>query len=322
MNELQVHGNFKLEEFTKDDVKKYLCEKATDTELSLALNIIKSYGLNPFKREIYITKFGTSPANIIVGYMVYIKRAENSGKLDGWRAETTADGAMCTIHRKDWSEPFVWEILKSEFDKKQSTWNTMPDFMLKKVCIAQAFRLAFPGELGGLPYTQEETDVINADARPVNNAKPALQPPQRKPENNSATATAKMGGKATRLSEALKSKYSGDAVLMKEKLKALTEYPDKDTGEIHEGRESFAGMSEKMAEVAYRKLMKETKSPDIDTNVQDFIDSIEVFKEILGPERYDKIVAGFPALTKIDEQDGKTLLGTLNSEADKHTETE
>ena len=32
----------------------------------------------------------------------------------------------------------------------------MPNFMLKKVAIAQGFRLAFPDELGGLPYLAEE----------------------------------------------------------------------------------------------------------------------------------------------------------------------
>jgi hypothetical protein len=32
----------------------------------------------------------------------------------------------------------------------------MPRFMLKKVAIGQAFRLAFPEELGGMPYMEIE----------------------------------------------------------------------------------------------------------------------------------------------------------------------
>ena len=36
----------------------------------------------------------------------------------------------------------------------------MPEFMIKKVCIGQGFRLAFPNELGGLPYLQEEIEGI------------------------------------------------------------------------------------------------------------------------------------------------------------------
>ena len=36
----------------------------------------------------------------------------------------------------------------------------MPEFMIKKVCIGQGFRLAFPNELGGLPYLQEELDMV------------------------------------------------------------------------------------------------------------------------------------------------------------------
>jgi hypothetical protein len=36
----------------------------------------------------------------------------------------------------------------------------MPEFMIKKVCIGQGFRLAFPNELGGLPYLQEELEEL------------------------------------------------------------------------------------------------------------------------------------------------------------------
>jgi len=149
-------------EITKDDIKKLLCPNATDKELAIALNIIKSFGLNPFKREVHIIKYGNSPAQIIVGYETYLKRAERTGKLDGWKAEILDNGekARVTIWRKDWKEPFIWEVDRAEFDKKQSTWKQMSNFMLKKVCIAQAFRLAFPDELGGMPYTHEEQQII------------------------------------------------------------------------------------------------------------------------------------------------------------------
>ena len=38
-------------------------------------------------------------------------------------------------------------------------WREKPGTMLKKVAIAQAFRLAFPDEMGSLPYTAEEMPV-------------------------------------------------------------------------------------------------------------------------------------------------------------------
>ena len=69
--------------------------------------------------------------------------------------------AVIEIKRKDQSMPIVWEVYRKEFDKQQSSWKTMPTFMLKKVAIAQGFRLAFPEEVGGMPYIPEELPSTN-----------------------------------------------------------------------------------------------------------------------------------------------------------------
>jgi phage recombination protein Bet len=153
----QVH-DFTL---TTEDVKKYIAPDATDKELFTFINVAKSYGLNPWKRECHFIKYGGKPGQTVVGYEVYIKRAEATGKLDGWSVSILDKGkpderAQITIYRKDRTQPFVWETYRSEFDKKQSVWLTMPTFMLKKVAISQGFRLGFPEELGGMPYIPEE----------------------------------------------------------------------------------------------------------------------------------------------------------------------
>jgi len=142
---------------TEKDVKEYLCPTATKKEIYMFLNIANSYGLNPFKREIHFVKYGNQAGQIIVGYEIYLKRAEATGQLDGWRCWMDGkDTAKIIIHRKDRSKPFEWEVDRAEFDKKQSAWKDMPNFMLKKVCIAQGFRLCFPEQLGGIPYIPEE----------------------------------------------------------------------------------------------------------------------------------------------------------------------
>lgn len=157
-NDLVVNGKEKEAIVTGKDIKDYLCPTATEKEIFMALGIIKSFGLNPFKREVHIIKYGTSPAQVVVGYETYLKRAERTNKLNGFKVEISEDGkkAVCTIYRKDWTQPFIWEVDKSEFDKNQSTWKSMGKFMLKKVCLAQAFRICFPDEMGGLPYIVEE----------------------------------------------------------------------------------------------------------------------------------------------------------------------
>lgn len=129
------------------------------------IELCKAYGLNPFKREIYAVEY-KDKYNIITGYEVYLKRAERLGKLDGWECHCEGSGnemkAVLTIYRKDWTHEFRHEVLFSEVVQKKkdgtpnSMWSKMPSFMIKKVCIAQGFRMCFPDEFGGMPYTYDE----------------------------------------------------------------------------------------------------------------------------------------------------------------------
>jgi hypothetical protein len=176
------------------DVKKYIAPNATDKELFMFMGIAKSFGLNPLKREIHFVKYGNAAASIIVGYEIYLKRAERTGKLDGWKCWIEGDKAVIEIKRKDQSIPIKWEVDRKEFDKQQSTWKAMPNFMLKKVAIAQGFRLAFPDELGGLPYLAEELpqtaklsseelakDEIIVDAQVIPEEEPPMPPVEEVP---------------------------------------------------------------------------------------------------------------------------------------------
>ena len=159
-------------ELSKEDVKQYIAPNATDTELYFFMNIAQSYGLNPFKREIHFVKYGNQPGQTIVGYETYIKRAERTGLLDGWSVwmdkDNVGEKAVIEIHRKDRSHSFRWEAYRKEFDKQQSTWKVMPYFMLKKVAISQGFRLAFPEEVGGMPYTPDEINAGVTESLPKN----------------------------------------------------------------------------------------------------------------------------------------------------------
>jgi phage recombination protein Bet len=156
-----------------------LSNKLLPNEKKAFINIAKEFGLNPFKREIHCTAYGSGDyrtLSIVTGYDVYIKRAERIGRLDGWSAVTEGTGkdlkAIVTIYRKDWSKPFVHEVYFTEVQqtKKDGTansfWAKMPRFMTKKTAIAQAFRLCFPDEFGGMPYTADEVGLETADIEP------------------------------------------------------------------------------------------------------------------------------------------------------------
>jgi len=196
---LAVKENTQLVEqikITAEDITKYLCPTATPKEVYMALNIIKSSGLNPFKREVYIVKYSDNPCQILTGFEVYLKRADRSGKSGGfkvWTEGTIPDMKACIeVYRKDWLKPLYHEVEYTEYcqykneyvDKKlvgktpNKFWKEKPKTMLKKVVISQAFRLAYPDELGGLPYTQEEMPMIileqnGHETPPIQTTKPA-----------------------------------------------------------------------------------------------------------------------------------------------------
>jgi phage recombination protein Bet len=146
-----------------------LASQLTDSEKLQFIEIAQAFKLNPFKREVHVAVYGEGEyrrLSIITGYEVYLKRAERTGKLDGWKAWVEGEGdamkALVEIHRKDWAESFIHEVYWREAVQKKkdgsptSFWTKQPRFQLKKVAISQGFRLAFPDELGGLPYDSSE----------------------------------------------------------------------------------------------------------------------------------------------------------------------
>lgn len=154
-----------------------LTSKLNEGEKNTYLQIAKAFNLNPFKREIHVSKYGEQ-MSIITGYEVYIKRAERSGQLDGWDVKTEGKPednslkAVITIYRKDRKYPFTHEVMYSEYVQKTNN-GTITKFwqkaytMIKKVAISQGFRLCFSDELGGMPYTTEEMPEQTIDVSHV-----------------------------------------------------------------------------------------------------------------------------------------------------------
>ncbi|MEN6442054.1 MAG: phage recombination protein Bet [Syntrophobacter sp.] len=161
-----------------------LASQLTQEEKLQFIEVAQAFHLNPFKREIHVAVYGEGEyrrMSIVVGYQVYLDRAERTGQLDGWRAWVEGQGedmkAFVEIHRKDWHSPFVHEVYWKEAVQRKrdgqptSFWTKMPKFQLKKVAISQGFRLAFPSELGGMPYDPAElpdAESVGSLDKPVN----------------------------------------------------------------------------------------------------------------------------------------------------------
>ena len=158
---------------TAEDVRKFFCPTASEKEVAMFLQIAKMNQLSPFKREIFIVKYGNNAASILTGYEVYLKRAERSGHYGGfkvWIEGKVPDMiAKIEVYRKDWDKPLCHEVDYSEYvgTKADGTptrfWKTKAKTMLKKVVISQAMRFAFPDELAGMPYTQDEINPVEVE---------------------------------------------------------------------------------------------------------------------------------------------------------------
>lgn len=190
MTDLAVKTENQIQ-LSEQDCKDKALEYMRNMGLQLApqyqyqfLDLCGVYKLNPLKREIYAVQYGNK-CNIIVGYEVYIKRAERTGLLDGWECRVEGTGedmfAVLTIYRKDWKHPFTHYVAFREAVQRKldgtvnSMWMKMPSFMLRKVAIAQGFRLCFPDELGGMPYTSDELPSED-DYDPIQREEPKLAP--------------------------------------------------------------------------------------------------------------------------------------------------
>lgn len=200
-------------------------EKLKPAQIQMCKQTALLFNLNPLKREIhfvpravkkknpqtgYWDETGDYDVSIVIGYDVYIKRAEKIGLLNGWGVTFEKDGndikAILKINRKGWDQPFVHEVYLSEARQDRSPmWDKMPRFMLRKTVIGQGFRLCFPEDLGGLPYLPEEIGVGAIENGELHEELPAtatkqLTPPAQKqpqppliPPANAADLVALLG---------------------------------------------------------------------------------------------------------------------------------
>ena len=187
-----------------------LSKELSENEKKQFIEIACEFKLNPFKREVFCIPYGQGDSrklSIIVGYEVYVKRAERSGKLNGWRAWTEGTGedlkAVVEIHRRDWDKPFVHEVYFGESAQRKKDgslttfWQKQPRFQLKKVAISQGFRMCFPDELGGIPYDPNELPEEMGPAEPPRDvAPPKGHSGRREAQGSSAAPSANRTGSA------------------------------------------------------------------------------------------------------------------------------
>lgn len=182
---VEYEANGEMVKLSPAMIKKYLVSgggNVTDGEVMMFLSLCRYQHLNPFLKEAYLIKFGsTDPATIVTGKDVFTKRADANPNYKGKKAGVvvlTKDGSIeeregtmvlpdeklvggwAKVFIKD-KEPEYQSVSFEEYAgrKKDGTlnsqWSKKPATMIRKVAVVQALREAFPDRFQGM-YAQEE----------------------------------------------------------------------------------------------------------------------------------------------------------------------
>ena len=141
-------------------IRDMFAKGANDNEFGVMIELARKYQLDPFARQIWLVKYGDSPAQIFCGRDGYLAIAHRSGQFDGIRSGSRVeDGELigwCRVYRKDMSHPIEVEVYASEYSTGKNLWRDKPRTMIQKVAEAHALRRAF--SISGL-YSPEEIDT-------------------------------------------------------------------------------------------------------------------------------------------------------------------
>lgn len=193
---------------TPEIVKNYITGGAEITmqEFKLFTELCKVHKLNPFLKEAYCIKYGTAPAQMIVGKDVILKRALTHPQFDGLESgiivqdkETkqiierqgvfylpeseTVVGGWAKAYRKDMRYPrymsvSVGEAIQTKKDGTPNTmWATKLATMIEKVAKVRALRECFVDELSGDYNIEGEEGPVEEfkDITPMAQAEPQEQ---------------------------------------------------------------------------------------------------------------------------------------------------
>src|SRR5699024_2561126 len=189
-----------------EDVRHFICAKATDAECKIFLETCRAYRLNPFTREAYLIHYDNknddTPCTIVLGKNCYLQMAERHPAYDGFEAgvivlnESGVEyregsavydgeellGGWAKVYRKDRSRPNYEEVKLGEYNTGKSLWASKPATMIRKVALVHALREAFPSTYG-LTYDESEISVeVDAEgtARELDDDAPRSLPRSRK----------------------------------------------------------------------------------------------------------------------------------------------
>ena len=165
-------------------IKRYLvsgdADKVTDQEVLLFAKLCQYQGLNPFLREAYLVKYGSSPAQTITSKAALEKRAARCKDYRGFEAgiiirrpDGTIEQRPGTFYAEDeqlvggWAKVYVDGYVVPveatatlrEYSTGKALWASKPATMIRKVAKVCALREAFPDDMQGMYAAEEMGDA-------------------------------------------------------------------------------------------------------------------------------------------------------------------
>lgn len=189
---------------TPSIVKEYIAgnKDITMPEFKFFTELCKARKLNPFLKEAYLIKYGTSPAQIVVSKDVILKRAVLHPKYNGKESGVIVKdsngkitertgcfydaenevllGGWCRVYRKDWDHPEYMSVSLNEVGQRKENgklnvnWALKTATMLEKVAKVRALREAFVEEFAGM-YVEDEIQEQETE-EPVRQSDPLDDP--------------------------------------------------------------------------------------------------------------------------------------------------
>ena len=177
---------------TKNIVQEYIV--GSDTQISMPefkmfTELCKVRKLNPFLKEAYLIKYGSQPAQIVVGKDAILKRAINNKQFNGreqgiivlTKGEEIIErkgtfkldtdklvGGWAKVYRKDWEYPTYISVSFTEVAQTKasgelnSNWNSKGATMVEKVALMRGLRETFAEDLGAMIDEDEAWNTTDA----------------------------------------------------------------------------------------------------------------------------------------------------------------
>ena len=178
--------------------QQYFCPEATPAEAYVFNAWCAHNGLDPWRREAYLVKYGNSPAQMLTAKDAFTKRAEANPRYQGQEAgvvirkeDGTLENRLGELVLEDeelvggWADVYVKDYVKPisavvsfrercqyKDGKPMAKWATSPALMIRKCALVAAMREAFPNEVGGMYIPDEMGEAgasINEDSPSATN---------------------------------------------------------------------------------------------------------------------------------------------------------